>query len=93
MGMSTHVIGFKPPDKDWKRMKQVWDSCTAAGIDPPKEVLDFFEGAPPDDAGVEVDLEGAGVIKEWSDDSCAGYDVDVAKLPPDVKVVRFYNAW
>ena len=56
MSMSTHVIGFKPPDEKWKKMKKVWDTCQEAGIDAPKEVVEFFNDCPPDEAGVEVEI-------------------------------------
>lgn len=89
MGMSTHVTGFRPPDDDWKKMKAVYDSCKEAGIDPPEEVDDFFEGLPPDEAGVEVDL----IYHEWTDDGCEGYEIHVDEIPAGVKIIRFYNAW
>ena len=89
MGMSTHVIGFRPPDEKWKAMKAVWDSCKAAGVDPPKGVNEFFDWQEPDAAGVEVKIKA----REWSDDSREGYEIDVESLPKDVKVIRFYNSW
>jgi hypothetical protein len=57
--MSTYVIGFRPPDAKWLKMKEVYDACEAAGISIPDEVDDFFNGEPPDEAGVRVDLEDA----------------------------------
>lgn len=89
MSMSTSVIGFKPPDAKWKKMKEVWDACRAAGIDPPKEVSEFFEWMDPDPNGVEVDLPAA----EWSDDGRAGFEIEVSKIPKGVTIIRFYNSW
>lgn len=57
MGMSTHVVGFIPPDEKWQKMKAVWDACRAAGVEVPEDVCDFFEGGEPDPAGVEVMLK------------------------------------
>lgn len=93
MGMSTHIIGFKPPNEKWKRMKAVWDTCRAAGIDPPKEVYDFFEGEPPDASGIPVDLEDYNCTMHYREDGNEGYEVHVTKLPLDVTVIRFYNSW
>lgn len=101
MGMSTHVVGFKPPDEKWRKMKAAWDSCTAAGVDVPKEIGEFFNWEKPDDEGVTVTLEdwkgGKEVlhecIRKWSEGSRSGYEVDVTKLPKDVTVLRFYNSW
>lgn len=89
MSMSTHVIGFKPPDAKWKKMKEVWDACEKAGIDPPKEVSEFFNYENPDENGVEVELDAA----EWGDDGRQGYEIEVSKLPKGVTIIRFYNSW
>lgn len=98
MGMSTHVEGFKPPDKKWLQMKTVYDACHDAGVDPPDEVSDFFEDGPPDAAGVRVELgsrygEKHECCTEYSDDAANGFEIDVTKLPKDVKIIRFYNAY
>lgn len=96
MGMSTHVVGFIPPDEGWKKMKAVWDTCALAGIDPPDEVSRFFQDMPPDDRGIEIErpeLERLGAAREWSDDMCQGYEVDLSKLPPEVKFLRFFNSY
>lgn len=29
MGMSMHVVGYKPADEHWKKMKAAWDACAA----------------------------------------------------------------
>jgi hypothetical protein len=96
MGMSTGVVGFKPPDAKWRKMKAAYDACSAAGVDPPPSVMEFFGGDSPDDAGVEVDrkaLEECGAVVPYSANMQEGYEVYVDKLPKDVKVVRFYNSW
>jgi hypothetical protein len=93
MSMSTHVVGFKPPDDKWKKMKAIWDSCEEAGIEPPKAVSKFFEDTPPDESGVEIELEEHDCVSEYNDDSCNGFEIDVKKLPPDVTVIRFYNSY
>lgn len=93
MSMSTHVIGFAPPDEKWKRMKAVYDSCENAGLPVPKEVHEFFDGGSPDASGVEVDLEKAGAVEDWNEDSREGYEIDLSKVPKHVTKIRFYNAY
>jgi len=93
MGMSTHIQGFKAPDEKWKAMKAVWDGCEAAGIEPPEEVSDYFEGETPDERGVEVNVSDTDYCKEWSDDYRSGYEVDLRELPSDLTHLRFYNSW
>lgn len=89
MGMSTHVIGFKPPDEKWKKMKAIWDSCETAGVSCPDEVDEYFNGEPPDSAGVEVEIKSC----EWSDECREGFEIKLDELPKDVKTVRFYNSY
>ena len=92
MGMSSHTVGFRPADEKWKRMKTIWTACAAAGVPVPKEVELFFDGEPPGDKpGAEVQIEAA--VKKWGDDYRQGFEVDLTKLPPDVKVLRFYNSF
>ncbi len=93
MSMSTHVIGFSPPDEHWQRMKAAYDACLAVGIDPPAEVEKFFNYESPDPAGVEVDLRKHPAVKEYKAEMVSGYEVDLSKLPPGVKIIRFTNHW
>lgn len=93
MGMSTHVVGFKPPDDKWKNMKKAWDACEKAGINIPYEILEFFDHQAPDDSGVEVSIERLDCTQKWIGESCDGFEVDIKKLPADVTVIRFYNSW
>ena len=92
MSMGTHVEGFRPPDETFKKMKAAYDACIAARVEIPDEVVNFFEGVPPDNNGVKVDIKKA--AKEWSDhESCQGIEVDITKLPEGVKIIRFANCW
>jgi hypothetical protein len=92
MGMSTHVVGFKPADAKWKKMKAVWDACDEAKTEVPDSVEKFFDGVYPGDApGMFVNIEKA--TTEWGDNGCSGYEVDLTKLPKDVTVIRFFNSW
>lgn len=90
MGMSTHVVGFVPPDDKWKAMKAVYDACAAAGVPVPREVDKFFDGVAPDPAGVEIEL----LVREWRDEyTSEGFELDVESIPPHVRTIRFFNSW
>jgi len=97
MGMTTSIVGFKPlnepSDAAWQAMKKVWNSCVEANIDIPDEVLDFFEGQPPNDYGTNIDLEGAPGVREYHNGMDSGFEVEVNKIPKDIKVIRFYNSF
>jgi hypothetical protein len=99
MGMSTHIVGFRPPDAQWKKMKAVWDACKAAGTDIPKAVNEFFRWEEPDEAGVEVEFKERGsqhVVQKWGDDCRDGFEIDLEQLrkwAPQVTKIRFYNSY
>jgi len=94
MGMSTHIVGFRPADERWKKMKAAYEACEMAGIAVPKDVEEFFGYEPPGDKpGMEVEIEDSEAVSEWSDESRSGYEIDVAKLPKDIAVIRVYNSW
>ncbi len=93
MGMSTHVIGFKPKDYKWEQMKIIYDSCIKLGICIPKEVEDFFEGYPPDESGVRIDKLPDDCQKLYSSDCKCGIEIDIPKLPKDITIIRFYNSY
>lgn len=90
MSMSTHVMGFQPADEEWDKMKAAYEACTAADIEPPYAVMDFFDYEDPaESCGKEVDISQA--VTEWSADMKDGFQVDLSKLPKTVKFIRFFN--
>lgn len=91
MSMSTHVVGIRPADDRYKSMLAIYDSCRKLGISTPKEVDKFFNYETPEPNGVVVDIKDA--TTAWKNDYCLGLEVDVSKLPPDVKIIRFFNVW
>jgi len=95
--MLMHVYGIVPPDEKWKKMKAVWDACEAAGTDPPDDVEKFFNGESPDEMGVLISLDSYKKfhpsLKEYSAEMQNGYEVDLTKLPPEVKIIRFVNSY
>ena len=93
MGMSTHVVGFRPPDDKWQAMREAAEACTNANVPIPIGVFDFFEGEIPDDdtPGMEVRLGDA--VTPFNADASEGFDVDLRMLPEDIHVIRFYNSY
>lgn len=99
MGMSTYMVGFVPPDEQWEKYKKVWFACKEAGIEPPDDVYDYFKGEEPSENGMEISIKYSKVpevksaLKEYRHDTREGYEVDLTKLPKNIKVLRFYNSW
>lgn len=89
MSMSTHIVGFCPPDEKWNKMKAIWEACDKASVAIPKEVAIFFNDEhPTNKPGMEVNIDIA--VKKWRTDYCEGYEVEIDKLPEHIKIVRFY---
>jgi hypothetical protein len=97
MGMSTFVYGIKPPDERWQQMRAVYDACWTAGVEPPREVGEFFAGEPPDSAGVVLLLSDTVAVTDWVDPdprrAREGVEVHLDQISPDIKVIRFVNSW
>lgn len=97
MSMSTHVVAFKPPNEKWQRMAAAREACLTAGVEVPREIYEYFGGADPDKAGVEIPeraLIDCGAVRPWADThGRSGYEIDVTNLPPDVTIVRVYNSY
>lgn len=97
------VVGIKPPDDKWKKMKEAWDACNSACVPVPEEVLAFFDHEGPDEAGVVVGLtrkyadacwgsarkdESDPMVVDYEGDMTDGVEIHVDRLPKDVKIVR-----
>lgn len=99
MGMSTHIVGFRPPDEKWEKMKAAYRACIDAGIDPPDEVDNFFQDNDPNGPGGEIRLIDRGDnpkvegVRKYSTDGSSGYEVDLERLPKNIRYIRFYNSW
>ena len=96
MSMSKHIIGIKPPDDKWLAMKAAYNACILAKISVPDEVTRFFNGDEPDALGVQVrqsTLIASGAVTDYSADMKDGFEIDITKLPKDVKIIRVYNSY
>lgn len=91
MGMSTYAIGFVPPDEEFQRKLKAFKALRDANVDIPQELWDYFGGDEPDPAGLEVSLGDA--KSEYSDEWREGIEIDVSKLDPKIKTIRFLNSW
>lgn len=89
--MRLRVVGLKPPDEKWEKMRAIWKACEDAEIEIPDEVVAYFDDEEPDESGVVVELP----IVEWSDDcdEDSGYELRVSDIPKDVVTIRIYNSW
>jgi len=94
MGMSTYVEALGQPDERWWQMKEVWEACTTADIEIPREVNEFFDWAEPkiEDGRTEIELPQK-CMKKYTDDSREGIEINLEELPEGVEILRFINSW
>lgn len=83
------VMGIKPPDEKWKKMKAVWDACVVAGLPIPRQVEQFFNDETPDKDGVKIDLTLHPAVEDIKGAGVWGYAVHICDLPADIKIVKF----
>lgn len=102
MSMTTCIVGIKPDDEKFAKMIALRDACDAASVRYPDALCEYFQPAHPSEAdgsGVTTpiavswrDPTTAGV-KVYRDESSDGFEVDLRKLDPDIKILRFYNSY
>jgi len=94
MGMSSSVDGIVQADDKFNEMKAIWEMCENTNVAIPQEVVDFFDGERPDDAGVVVWINNnSQAVTEYNDDMQEGFEVDISKLDPKFKIIRFVNSY
>jgi hypothetical protein len=95
--MDMQVVGYKPVDEKWTKMRAVRDACLDAGVPIPEAVEEFFERKDPDPAGVRCDIPtralGRGLAKPWTDrGNFIGIEVNLTQLRADhadITMLRF----
>ena len=95
MSISINLVGYRKADETFHRMKAVYDACKKAKIDPPQSVEKYFGYDSPTQYGNQIALkpdETPG-ITSYNENECDGFDVDLDKLPPEIRVLRFYNSY
>jgi hypothetical protein len=96
MGMSRHIQAFIPEtDEEFKKHKKILLMCLEHKVSLPKETAEYFGSNDAEeyllDEKLQIELEKDVHYKEWSDESCEGFEVDLSKLPKEVTILRFFN--
>jgi hypothetical protein len=100
MSMSTYVYGIKPADAKYQEMLGIYNMCIKAKVEIPKEVQKFFGDEDPDPAGVVENLssnwgksKNKSAVTPYRADMQEGFEVDLSKLDPNIKILRFVNSY
>lgn len=88
-----YIKGIVPADDQYFKMKTAYEACEAAGLDIPSEIQAFFGYETPEAEGQVIDLELHESLSNYDAEEREGFDVDLSKLPPHLKVLRFYIRW
>jgi|GEM_PF-1350777 len=102
MGMWTDIKAYKKSDEHDKHVR-IWRMCQEEGVGLPPETAAYFSKLGdyikdnPDNLCddevrdlLETDLQDS-VRKIEGEEMVDGYEIDVAKLPKDVAIIRFAN--
>ena len=93
MGMSTSVLLLKDRnDLEYKKNLKVLLACKDAGVELPKEIDDYFGGDGLDN-DPEYPLQIKFIPTDYNAECEEGYEIDVSKLPPGTKTIRFVNSY
>lgn len=92
MSMSTYVQGLKPKTEEYQTKLDIYNACKKINIEPPREIVDFFDGEICEE-GIVIDFPKE-AVREYADDYCREFfEVDLEKLPPNVTKIRFVNSY
>lgn len=97
MSMSTYVLAVRDLTKKFNTLWNIKEQCDKADISYPKEVIEFFGDMLHESREyteselLTFDLEEKDGVKELEGSS--GFEVELSKLPKDIKKIRFVNSW
>jgi len=89
LDIDTSVVGIKPEDGTFGKMHEILVGCRELGVKVPNKVNEYFIYDRRDDRGVHVCLEKHKCCKKSVDDSEISYEIELDKLPKDIKIIRF----
>jgi len=92
MSMTTKITGVRDLDQDFAKMMQVKLSCEAAGISYPQEVKEYFNDPNDSEDDLRREMETVSItdaVSICNQDMVDGFEVDLSRLPKDVKAIRF----
>lgn len=96
MSMSTHVIALGDDSNEtYQKHKKVLLACLEAEVELlPRETADYFGHNQVDPSWLEEKLRVEIKVRKWDkEEMCEGYEIDVKDIPPEAKIIRFYNSY
>lgn len=96
--MSTHITAFIPDtDETYQKHKKVLLACKEAEVDLPKATAEYFGYDYPEDCALEekltFNLKEGEHYRKFRNEYSNGFEIDINKIPKEVKTIRFYNSY
>ncbi len=96
MSMSTYVVGVRNLDGEFAKMIRVKKACDEAGVGYPPEVKSYFKYPNENEEYLrqemeEIILKDAVIKRNFEMQEI--FEVDLSKLPKEVKAIRFINSY
>lgn len=88
MSATIGVEGLKPKTEEYEKKLQIYKLCEELLIEPPAEIIKFFHGKMCED-GIVTEIP-SDALNEYRKGCKEIIDVDLTKLPDDIKTLRFY---
>lgn len=96
MSISTHIKGVRDLDGEFLKMVKVKEACEEASIDYPEEVKKYFKYPKERVEYLKKLMEEIDItlsVSQKVDDYCDIFEVDLSRLPKEVKLIRFVNSY
>jgi hypothetical protein len=97
MSVSTYLQAFRDLDGKFKKMMEAKKYCDKNNLSYPKEIKEYFgelldqNDKDIEDEMAEIDIEN--VIEEYKEEMSEGFEIELSKLPKEVKKIRFINSY
>lgn len=90
MGREMYIDFLMSKDDlpDYNKYRVVLDSCIEAGVEPPADVMKFFNETYDPDEALQLPYKRKPV--EFDDGNRHGYEFDIDDIPEGTKTIRFY---
>lgn len=86
MAMVVNIIGLESDDDTYQKMRDVYYACDKANIEPPEEVLEYFNFEPPKDEPPQIDISEC--ITKRDVEYTDSWEICVSKIPVTTSFIR-----
>lgn len=94
MGISSRIVGVRDLDGQFQKMIKVKLACEEAGVPYPQQVRDYFLCPEESEYCLRREMEEFNIdyaVSQTCKDARDIFEVDLSRLSPEVKAVRFTN--